>query len=91
MVEHEPSGSDPADDVVAQLSAQRLWTIIQEELNGEDERVLLYLAYVQGMKPGEICAQYRHLFPTVDDVYRIKRNVLERLRRNRRLRNLFRQ
>lgn len=89
-IEYEPSGSDPADDVVATIAAQGLWQIIQEELNGEDERVLLYLAYVQGMKPSEISNQHSRLFPTVDDVYRIKRNVLERLRRNRRLQTLFR-
>ncbi|GHO45676.1 RNA polymerase sigma factor [Ktedonospora formicarum] len=88
-IEHEPAAHDPAEDVVARLSAERLWAVIQEELNGEEERILLYLAYVQGMKPSEICERHRHLFPTVDDVYRIKRNTLERLRRNRRLRRLF--
>jgi hypothetical protein len=41
------------------------------------------------MKPSEISSQHRRLFPTVEDVYRIKRNVLERLRRNRRLQTLF--
>ncbi len=89
-IEHEPASDDPADDVVANISAQDLWKIIQGELNGEDERVLIYLAYVQGMKPSEISSMYPHFFPTVDDVYRIKRNVLERLRRNRRLLALFR-
>ncbi len=89
QIEHEPAGDDPADDVVSSLSAQSLWQIIQEELNNEEERVLIYLAYIHGMKPGEISSQHRRLFPTVDDVYRIKRNVLERLRRNRRLQALF--
>lgn len=89
-IEHEPAGTDPAEDVVATLSAQHLWQVIQEELNGEDERTLIYLAYVQGMKPSEISNLYRGFFPTVDDVYRIKRNVLERLRRNRRVQTLFR-
>lgn len=89
-IEHEPAADDPADDVVASISAQGLWQIIQEELNGEEERVLIYLAYVQGMKPGEISYRHRRLFPSVDDVYRIKRNVLERLRRNRRLQAMFR-
>jgi len=88
-IEQEPASDDPADDVVSAISAQSLWQIIQEELNGEDERVLIYLAYVHGMKPGEISRHHRHLFPTVDDVYRIKRNVLERLRRNKRLRDLL--
>ena len=89
LIEHEPASDDPADDVVANISAHGLWQVIQEELNGEDERVLIYLAYIHGMKPSEISSQHRRLFPTVDDVYRIKRNVLERLRRNRRLQLLF--
>ena len=89
-IEQEPASDDPADDVVSNISAQGLWQVILEELNGEDERILIYLAYVQGMKPSEISSRHRRLFPTVDDVYRIKRNVLERLRRNRRLRMLFR-
>jgi len=90
MMEHEPATDDPADSVISNLSAQGLWQVIQEELNGEDERVLIYLAYIHGMKPSEISSQNRRLFPTVDDVYRIKRNVLERLRRNRRLQTMFR-
>src|SRR5437588_11563603 len=73
LIEHEPASEDPADDVVATISAQGLWQVIQEELNGEDERVLIYLAYIHGMKPSEISSQHRRLFPTVDDVYRIKR------------------
>jgi RNA polymerase sigma factor (sigma-70 family) len=89
-LEHEPASDDPAEDVVSSISAQGLWQVIQEELNGEDERILIYLAYVQGMKPSEISSQHRKHFPTVDDVYRIKRNVLERLRRNRRLQLIFR-
>src|SRR5579864_5178451 len=89
LIEHEPAADDPADDVVANISAQSLWQVIQEELNSEDERVLICLAYVQGMKPSEISSLHNRLFPTVEDVYRIKRNVLERLRRNRRLQTMF--
>jgi DNA-directed RNA polymerase specialized sigma24 family protein len=89
-IEREPATTDPADDVVSALSAQSLWQIIQEELSNEDERLLIYLTYVHGMKPGEISHRHRRFFPTVDDVYRIKRNVLERLRRNKRLQMLFR-
>jgi len=88
-IEHEPASDDPAEEVVASLSARDIWQLIQEEVHSEDERVLIYLAYVLGMKPGEISSQQPHYFPSVDDVYRIKRNVLERLRRNRRLQALF--
>jgi hypothetical protein len=57
-------------------------------VSSEDERLLLYLTYVQDMQPREITALHRQRFPTVDDVYRIKRNVLERLRRNHRIKKL---
>ncbi|GER92063.1 hypothetical protein KDW_62250 [Dictyobacter vulcani] len=90
-IEHEPASDDPADDVVANLSAQDLWKIILQEVHSEEERVLIYEAYVHGMKPGEICSLHPRYFASVDDVYRIKRNVLERLRRNRRLQTLFRR
>ena len=90
MITQEPASDDPAEDVVASIAAQDLWQIIQEELHREDERIVIYQAYVQGMKPSEICSQNRQLFPTVDDVYRVKRNVLERLRRSRRLQMLIR-
>jgi|SRR5436305_1515340 len=90
MITQEPASDDPAEDVVSNMAAQDLWQIIEEELHGAEERIVIYQAYVQGMKPSEICAQSRQLFPTVDDVYRIKRNVLERLRRSRRLQMLIR-
>ena len=89
LIEHEPAADDPADDVVSNITAQSLWEVLQEELNGDAERLLIYLAYVQGMKPGEISSRHNGLFPAVEDVYRVKRNVLERLRRNRRLQQLF--
>jgi hypothetical protein len=91
LIEHEPVAADPADDIVADISARSLWRVVQAELKGEEERVLVYLAFVHAMKPAQISSRQPQLFPTVDDVYRIKRNVLERLRRSRRLRMLFAQ
>ncbi|MBE3558112.1 MAG: sigma-70 family RNA polymerase sigma factor [Ktedonobacteraceae bacterium] len=88
-LEHEPASDDPAEEVISTISVQSLWQVIQEELHNEDERALIYLVYIQGMKPAEIIRQHRHLFPSADEIYRIKRNVLERLRRNRRLQMVF--
>ncbi len=90
LIKQEPASEDPAEDVIANLAVQTLWEVIQDELRSDDERLLVYLAYVQGMKPGEISRIHQHYFPAVDDVYRIKRNVLERLRRNRRLQTILR-
>jgi hypothetical protein len=88
-IECERAVADPADDVVADIAARSLWQVVQAELKGEEERVLVYLAYVHAMKPAEISSLQPELFPTVDVVYRVKRNVMERLRRSRRLRLLF--
>src|SRR6202049_729528 len=41
LIEHEPASDDPADDVVSNISAQGLWQVIQEEINGEHERRLI--------------------------------------------------
>ena len=83
--EHDSAVADYAEGVVSGLAAQGLWQAILQELVGEEERAVIYCAYVLGLKPAEITNLYQRLFPTVEDVYRIKRNVLERLRRNQRL------
>ncbi len=74
---------DPASTVEALLSAQEIWTIIARAVTSQDERLVLHQCCVGGMQPRELHHRYPALFPTVDDVYRVKRNVLERLRRNR--------
>jgi DNA-directed RNA polymerase specialized sigma24 family protein len=83
--EHDRPGDDLAEGVVARLTAQGLWQAILEELFGEQEQVLVYSAFVLGLKPAEIARLHPRLFPSVEDVYRVKRNALERLRRNTRL------
>jgi hypothetical protein len=83
LCDTEPVIIDPAGDVVSNAAALGLWQAILQELKRENEQVLIYLSFMQEMEPMEICQKYRKLFPTVDDVYRIKRNVVERLRRGR--------
>jgi DNA-directed RNA polymerase specialized sigma24 family protein len=84
--QHDRAGDDPAEGVVTRLAAQGLWQLIAQELHDEGERILLSCSLLLHMKPTEIADQYPHLFPSVGDVYRVKRNALERLRRNSRLR-----
>lgn len=84
LIEWEPRAHDTAEDVIAGLAAQGIWEIIWNQLHSEDERVLV-LAYLQGYKPLEVWQRHRNVFATVEDVYRVKRNIVERLRRNRHL------
>ncbi len=62
-----------------------LWTAILGEVPDESERLLVYLSFAQDLKPGQIRERHPDRYPTVADVYRIKRNVLDRLRRSPRL------
>ena len=88
MLEWEPVMADPTDEVIATFSAPSLWTLIARWTD-ETEHLLLVLTYAYGMTPTEICRLYRHRFPTVREVYRIKHNILGRLRRNRRVQTLY--
>src|SRR6266542_4722435 len=76
------SVADAEAQVVGQLSGADLWQAIGRELADDAERRVVYLSFALDMKPGEIFERHPDQFGGVHDVYRIKRNVIERLRRN---------
>ncbi|HEY8292344.1 MAG TPA: hypothetical protein VIG44_07645 [Thermomicrobiales bacterium] len=77
---------DIADHAVGQLAGSDLWAAIAAEMQDEAERQVAYCCFVLDLKPREIQERHPQLYATVGDVYRIKRNVLERLRRNPQIR-----
>ncbi len=85
----EPALDDFAEAVADQLAAQEVWRVVACEVPAQEERLVLVAVCVQGISPRELQQRYSALFPTVKDIYRIKRNVLERLQRNGRLRALW--
>ena len=78
-----PIGSgNPEEEVGNALTARGFWQVIFQELP-EHERLLISLMFQHGWKPAQIASANPLLFPTVEDVYHAKRNILARLRRNR--------
>jgi DNA-directed RNA polymerase specialized sigma24 family protein len=71
--------------VLNEVSREQLWTAVLDEVSDEAEYQVTYLAFVRDLKPGEIYDRRPELFESVADVYRIKRNVLQRLRRSPRM------
>jgi DNA-directed RNA polymerase specialized sigma24 family protein len=69
-------------NMLGRLAATDLWNAIVSLLPDESERLLIYLSVVREMTPGEILRRCPQRFGSVAEVYRIKRNVLERLRRS---------
>lgn len=81
----EPAGSPPEQAVDPDF-----WAIIGRYLRSEQELVLVRLKYVLDLKPAEIQALRPDLFPTIASVYRVTRNVLDRLGRSAELRSCLR-
>jgi DNA-directed RNA polymerase specialized sigma24 family protein len=86
----EPPLDDIAESVVDQLSALELWRIVATLFRVPEERLILAMLW-QGFSPRDMQQSYPCLFPTLDDIYRIKRNVLARLQHNRQLLTLLAQ
>lgn len=73
------------ETLVSPLSdAERMefWRAVDGRLQSEKERVVLHACFGLAMKPAEIPLAFPGTFTTVQEVYRTKQNVLERLRRD---------
>lgn len=77
-----PERGSIVDSVLDSLARQQLWTAVLNETQDGAERQLAILSFARGLKPADVQARHPDLFPSVADVYRVKRNLLERLRRS---------
>src|SRR6266852_3803964 len=77
-----PSQTNAERSVVGKLAGEQLWATIAAELQDEAEEVVAYLSFTRDLKPSEIFGRHPRLYASVADVYRIKRNLIERLRRS---------
>jgi hypothetical protein len=71
----EPSFEDHPD-------SSEVWEILQRVLPSERELRLAYLLYHCNLKPREIVRFCQEEWPNVQEIYRLRRNILERLLRN---------
>jgi DNA-directed RNA polymerase specialized sigma24 family protein len=75
--------------VTDKLERLRLWDTIVGLMRSEKEILVLRYSYVYDLKPSEIYAAYPGKYESLDEVYRVKRNLLNRLRRNPMLRQFL--
>ena len=76
-------GTDPSSEVIGRLARRELWAAVEHELTDPKERLVARLSFIAGLSPREILRRYPRKFQDVVDVYRIKRNMIDRLRRSR--------
>jgi hypothetical protein len=79
---------DALDWMQRQELRQAFWEKVNGRLQGEKERRVLYDSFFRDLKPRELYAKYQDLFSDVHEVYRAKRNILDRLRRDPEFRKL---
>jgi len=70
----EPAVVDPDEE-------SELWEVICTMLPGERERRLAFLLYQCNLKPREIVRLLPQEFSSVDEIYRLRRNIVDRLER----------
>ncbi len=64
------------------LAAQELWAILEAVCQDQRDRLVARLMFVANQKPAYLTENYPASFIDVYDVYRVKRNLLDRLRRH---------
>lgn len=84
-----PSKTDAEHSVLGKLAGEQLWAAIARELQDEAEEKVIFLSFARDLKPAEIVERHPELFASVADVYRVKRNVIERLRRSAEIRGFL--
>ncbi|RME44390.1 MAG: sigma-70 family RNA polymerase sigma factor [Chloroflexi bacterium] len=77
------------DQALTQAQREELWQFVNERLNDEKERLVVYGSFALALKPRQLYAELGHAFSDVSEIYRIKQNVLARLRRDPELKKLL--
>jgi hypothetical protein len=90
MIQPPHSGETAVEDrATEKLDGQALWRWLQEQLQDEREECVVNAMFILAMKPREVVENFQDIFTDVNEVYRVKENLLARLRRNDDLNQFF--
>ncbi|MER3420050.1 MAG: hypothetical protein C4290_05795 [Chloroflexota bacterium] len=79
----------PEEAVAEAEERERLRELVLRHARDERDRAIIVLSYELGLRSAAVQAARPDLFPTVADVYRTTRNLLDRLSRSRELHAWF--
>ncbi len=78
----ELAGSDDAEEMVLdKLQRADFWEYVWKVLDDPADRWVVTLLFIMDMPPREISQQFPKQFPSVDEVYQRRKNILWRLKR----------
>jgi len=83
--------TDPAveEQEIDRAHQKTFWEWINTRLNDDKERAVIYGSFVLALKPQEIFDLFPNRFTDIDEIYRVKQNVISRLRRDPEFRKLM--
>ena len=76
---HDPTLEDR---VLGRVGGEDLWERIEALGIDHQEHCVLYGSFVLGLKPRQLLEHYAGVFDDIRQIYRVKENLLARLRRN---------
>ena len=79
----EPAAAEPH---FSPAERDEIWGAVMARVQNDKERVIVYAGLALRMKPSEVIEAYPGVFESVNELYRVKQNLLERLRRDQALR-----
>lgn len=82
-------GNNPEALLEADMERNALWSYVRSVLKDDQELTIVYENYVLDLKSREKFERHPNLFPRIQDVYRVKQNVLARFRRDEELSKRF--
>jgi hypothetical protein len=87
--EEESADPSPEEQAMERSDQKALWDFVNARMNDEKEYSVVYGSFMLDLKPQELYDHFRGVFSDVDEVYRVKQNVLARLRRDPEFRKLL--
>jgi hypothetical protein len=87
--EEESTDPSPEEQAMDRSYQKALWDLIDARLHDEKERAVVRGSFILDLKAQELYEYFRPTFSDVDEIYRVKQNVISRLRRDPEFWKLF--
>jgi hypothetical protein len=81
-LKQKSSDPSPEEHALEQSEGRTLWNLLESRLHDRKERLVMHGSFVLDLKPQELLEHFRGEFSDIDEIYRIKQNVINRLRRD---------
>jgi DNA-directed RNA polymerase specialized sigma24 family protein len=81
----------PEQAVLEELNRTEIWRLIARMTSNPQEQVIVRESLVDALPPRAIQARHPDMFADVMQVYRVKRNLINRFQRNRELQRLWQE